>query len=169
MESSRGGPCVRPFIKWGIFVVAVAILLTFDLLLKSWAATNMPSQPSRDLIPGLLGLTYTSNTGAAFGLFANFEWGRWFLTAVKILLMGGLLWFYHKVPQRKNIWLIRIPVILVFAGGVGNLYDRVAFGYVRDMLAFLFVNFPIFNLADVYVVAGCILGALVMFIVKDFL
>jgi len=166
-ESGRGGPGARPFIKWGIFVVAVAVLLALDLLLKSWAAGNMPGQPGRDLIPGLLGLTYTRNTGAAFGLFANQDWGRWVLTAVKILLMGGLLWFYHKLPQRKHAWLIRIPVILVFAGGVGNLYDRIAFGYVRDMLAFLFVNFPIFNLADVYVVVGCFLGAAVVFIVKD--
>ena len=149
-------------------MVATAVLLALDLWLKSWAAANLMGQPNRDLIPGFLGLTYTRNTGAAFGLLANFDWGRWVLILVKIVLMGGLLWFYNRLPQEKRFWLIRIPIILIFAGGVGNLFDRIAFGYVRDMLAFLFVNFPIFNLADVYVVAGAFLGAFVLlFVIKD--
>ena len=143
--------------------------MALDLWLKSWADANLQGQPVRNLIPGILGLTYTRNTGAAFGFLAGFEWGRWVLTVVKIVLMAGLLWFFHRLPHEKRFWLIRIPVILIFAGGVGNLFDRVSLGYVRDMLAFLFVNFPIFNLADVYVVAGCFLGAFIMFfVVKDF-
>jgi len=155
-------------ITWGILLVAAAVLLALDLWLKSWAAANLMGQPSRDLIPGFLGLTYTRNTGAAFGLLANFEWSRWLFTVVKIVLMGGLLWFYGRLPLEKRFWLIRVPIILIFAGGVGNLFDRIAFGYVRDMLAFLFINFPIFNLADVYVVAGAFLGAFVLlFVIKD--
>jgi len=154
---------------WAIFLVGVAVLLALDLVLKSWAAANLQGQAARTLVPGFLGLTYTRNTGAAFGFLANAEWGRWVLTIVKIILMGGLIWFYHRLPLEKRFWLIRIPVILIFAGGVGNLFDRVMFGYVRDMLAFLFANFPIFNLADVYVVAGCLFGAFIMlFVVKDF-
>jgi len=69
----------------------------------------------------------------------------------------------------RRFWLIRIPIILIFAGGVGNLWDRVLLGYVRDMLVFLFVRFPVFNLADIFVVVGCFVGAFVMFfVVKDF-
>jgi len=158
--------------QWAIFAITVAVLLALDLWLKSWAATNLQWQPSRDIIPGFLGLTYTRNTGAAFGLLANAEWGRWVLTIFKFVIMGGLLWVYYylsKSPIQKRLWLIRIPVILIFAGGVGNLVDRMAFGYVRDMLEFLFINFPIFNLADIYVVVGCFLGMFVMlFVVKDF-
>ena len=157
--------------QWGIFVITVAVLLTLDLLLKYWAAANLQGQIGRDIIPHFLGLTYTRNHGAAFGLFANAAWGRWVLTTFKIVVMCGLLWtyFYLSKKPEKKLWLLRIPVILIFTGGVGNLFDRIAFGYVRDMLAFLFINFPIFNLADVYVVAGCILGMFVMlFVVKDF-
>ena len=154
--------------SWGILLVAAAVLLVLDLWLKSWAAANLLGQPSRDLIPGFLGLTYTRNTGAAFGLFAGFEWGRWVLTVVKIVLMAGLLWVYHRLPAERKYWLLRTPIILIFAGGIGNLYDRMAFGYVRDMLAFLFVNFPIFNLADVYVTTGAFFGAfIILFVVKD--
>ncbi|MCL1788228.1 MAG: signal peptidase II [Defluviitaleaceae bacterium] len=155
-------------IPWAVLLVVATVLLALDLWLKSWAAANLLGQPSRDLIPGFLGLTYTRNTGAAFGLFANFEWGRWVLTIVKIVLMAGLLWVFHRLPLERKYWLLRAPIILIFAGGIGNLYDRMAFGYVRDMLAFLFVNFPIFNLADVYVTTGAFVGAFIMlFVIKD--
>ena len=155
-------------IPWMILLVTAAALLALDLWLKSWAAATLPGQPGRDIIPGVLGLTYTRNTGAAFGLFAGFEWGRWVLTAVKIVLMAGLLWVFHRLPPGKRYWLLRAPIILIFAGGIGNLYDRMTLGYVRDMLAFLFVNFPIFNLADVYVTTGAFVGAFIMlFVIKD--
>jgi len=160
----------KRLVNLGILLAATAVLLGLDLLLKSWAVDNLMGQPERVLVPGLLGLTFTRNAGAAFGLLGNFEWGRWVLTILKIALMFGLLWYYHcRIPLEKRFWAVRIPAILIFAGGLGNLFDRIIFGYVRDMLAFLFINFPIFNLADVYVVAGCFLGAFVMmFVVKDF-
>jgi len=153
---------------WGILLVSVAALLTLDLILKSWAVSNLMEQPGRDLIPGLLGITFTRNTGAAFGLFANQNWGRWVLTIVKVVLMLGILWYYHRLPLEKKNWALRVPMILILAGGLGNLYDRIVLGYVRDMLEFLFINFPIFNLADVFVVVGCFTGAFVlMFVVRD--
>jgi len=151
-----------------LFGVA-AVLVAADLLLKIWAADNMAGEPVRTLVPGVLGLTYLRNTGAAFGFLANADWGRWVLTVVKIVLMAGLLWYYNRLPLERRFWLMRVPIILIFAGGIGNLWDRVLLGYVRDMLMFLFVRFPIFNLADVFVVVGCFMGAFVMlFVVKDF-
>jgi len=153
---------------WGILLLATAIMVALDLLLKSWSVANLEGQPSRVLIPGILGLRYTINTGAAFGLLANNEWGRWVLTFINCVFMGGLLWYYSRIPQEKRFWLLRIPVIMIFAGGLGNLYDRVTLGYVRDMLDFLFINFAIFNLADVFVTVGVFLGAFVLlFVVKD--
>ena len=150
-------------------MLVAAILLALDLWLKSWAAANLQGMDGRVLLPGFLGLTYTRNTGAAFGLLANFEWGRWVLTAVKVILMGGLLWYYNRIPLEKRHWFIRVPIILILAGGIGNLYDRIAFGYVRDMLEFLFINFPIFNLADVFVTTGVFVGGfIILFVVKDF-
>ena len=159
----------KRLISWLIFLLAAAVLVGLDLLFKSWAAANLQGQPSRTLIPGILGLTYTRNTGAAFGVLANFAFARSFLIIVKIVLMCGILWVYQRIPHEKEYWLVRVPTILIFAGGIGNLHDRIILGYVRDMLRFLFINFPIFNLADVFVVVGCFAGAFVMFfIVKDF-
>jgi len=157
------------FFYFVILLIAAAALVVADIWLKGWAAANLQGTPTQVLIPGLLGLTYHRNTGAAFGLLANFEWGRLVLIVVKVVLMGGLLWFYNRVPSGKKYWWLRVPIILIFAGGIGNLWDRITLGYVRDMLAFLFIDFPIFNLADVFVVTGCFLGAFVMlFVVRDF-
>ena len=154
--------------SWGIFILCSGVLIALDLWLKHWAAANLQNQPPRGLVPGLIGLTYLENPGAAFGLFAGFAWGRVVLSVVSILLMVGILWYYSRIPTEKRFWFIRAPLILIFAGGVGNLIDRLALGVVRDMLQFLFINFPIFNLADVYVTVGAFSFMFVtLFIVKD--
>lgn len=148
--------------------MVVIALVAMDLWLKAWATTHLLGQPNRDLIPGVLGLTYLRNTGAAFGMFAGQDWGRWALAIVKVVLMGGLLLFYNRLPFEKRFWFIRIPIILIFAGGIGNLYDRIFLGAVRDMLMFLFVNFPVFNLADIFVTVGCFSAVfMLLFVVKD--
>ena len=154
--------------SWGVFVLCSGVLIALDLWLKHWAAVNLQNQPPRGLIPGLLGLTYLENPGAAFGLFAGFAWGRLVLSVVSILLMIGILWYYNRIPVEKRFWFLRVPLILIFAGGAGNLFDRLAFGAVRDMLQFLFIDFPVFNLADVYVTTGAFsLIFITIFVVKD--
>jgi len=151
-----------------ILLFAVGVLLALDLILKVWAQNNLSPFVTREFIPGFLGLTYLRNTGAAFGFLAEADWGRWVLTIVKIILMAGLLWYYWRLPVDRKFWLLRVPIIFIVAGGIGNLWDRITLGYVRDMLAFGFINFPIFNLADVWVVIGCFSAAFVMlFLLKE--
>jgi len=154
---------------WLIFVIGAGVLVALDLWLKSWAQSNLQGGLPRDFIPGILGLTYYENPGAAFGFLGGFEWSQWILSAVKIVILLVLLWYYNRLPMEKKYWLTRVPLILIFAGGVGNLIDRVSLGVVRDMLEFLFMNFAIFNLADVFVVAG-VFSLLIfeIFVVKDF-
>lgn len=153
-----------------IFPIATAILLALDLLLKVWAQENLMGQPGFSLISGILGLTYLENSGVAFGMFANAAWGQWAFSILKIVVIIGLAWYYYaRIPFEKRHWLIRVPLILVVSGGMGNLVDRITLGHVRDMLTFEFMNFPVFNLADVYVVIGCFAMAFVtMFVIKDF-
>ena len=156
------------FKSWSIFVFCSGVLVALDLWLKHWAAVNLQNQPPRSLIPGFIGLTYIENPGAAFGLFAGFAWGRYVLSVASFFFMIGILWYFNRIPKEKRFWFIRVPLILIFAGGMGNLFDRLAFGAVRDMLRFLFINFPIFNLADVYVTVGAFGFMFVtLFIVKD--
>jgi signal peptidase II len=153
---------------WIILIITVAVLLALDLWLKAWASANLLGE-HRSLISGFLGLTYFRNTGAAFGLFSGVNAARWILSILKIVIITGLIWFYNKIPLEKLYWSIRVPIILIIAGGLGNLVDRAWLGSVRDMLVFEFVNFPIFNLADVYVVVGCFVGLFIMlFVVKEF-
>jgi len=154
---------------WITFVVVAGVLLALDLWLKSWSGANLMNQPPRVLVSGFLRLTYFENSGAAFGFLAGAGWGRWFLTIFNIVVLLGLLWYYNKLPLERKFWLMRVPLILIFAGGIGNLFDRIYLGVVRDMLEFLFINFAIFNLADVWVVVGVFsLLFVVLFVIRDF-
>jgi len=161
----------RKLTLWIVFILGAGVMLALDLWLKIWSETNqvMLRQDRPYIINGFLGMTYFENSGAAFGLAGGFAWSQVVLSIVKTLLLLGVLWYYHRLSQllEKKYWLVRIPVIMIFAGGVGNLFDRITLGVVRDMLEFLFVNFAIFNLADVFVVAGVISwGIFDVFIVK---
>ncbi|MCL2199554.1 MAG: signal peptidase II [Defluviitaleaceae bacterium] len=153
---------------WVVFVVATVVLLALDIWLKVWAVDNLQGQPRRVLIDGILGLTYLENTGAIFGLFGGLN-ARWILAGFKAVILVGVGLYYWWLPHEPRMWFLRVPLILVFAGGVGNLFDRVAIGAVRDMLEFLFINFYIFNLADVYVTVGVfVLAFIALFVIKDF-
>ena len=153
---------------WLIFALGGAFLVFLDLWFKQWAAANVTSRQPVVLIPGILGLTFLENTGAAFGFLASAQQGRIFLTIASALLMAAILWYYNNIPEGKKYWLVRVPVILVFAGGLGNLIDRIALGHVRDMLEFLFIRFPIFNLADVFITTGTFSFVFFgLFVVKD--
>ena len=153
-----------------VFPIAVGVLVAFDILLKVWAVENLMGQPNLTLLSGILGLTYHENTGVAFGLGAGQAWGQWVFSGLKMVIIAGLVWFYfRRLPFERRHWVIRVPIILIIAGGIGNLIDRMTLGHVRDMLMFEFINFPIFNLADVYVVVGCFTMAFVtLFIMKEF-
>jgi len=157
---------VLPMVIMGL---ACGILAFLDIRLKNWSYQNLSGESSRVLIDGFLGLTYHENTGAAFGFLAGSDWSRWFLVIVKIVLIAGIIIYMRCLPTGKKYWLLHVPLMLIVAGGIGNLVDRLLLGSVRDMLEFLFIDFPIFNLADVYVVTG-VISFLVfeLFVVKHF-
>jgi len=144
------------------------VLVVLDQWLKLWAVSNLQSQPGRSFIPGILYLTYLENTGAAFGFLSGFGGAQWFLSIYKIAILIAALVYFFKLPYEKRFLWLRIPLVLIMTGGIGNLIDRVRMGFVIDMLEFGFINFPIFNLADIYVTVGASLFVLmVIFAVKD--
>ena len=132
-------------------LVAAAILVGIDQWVKAWAYTGLSERIT--VIPGVFYLTYLENTGAAFGLFQ----GRAFaLGIVSIVILSFVLYLLlsGKVSGRAIIW----GLSLVLAGGVGNLIDRMTRGFVIDYLDFsALFGFPIFNLADCFVVIGTVL------------
>ena len=137
-------------IKYWALIVAAA-LVGLDQLVKAWAYAGLDERIT--VIPGLFYLTYLENTGAAFGLFQ----GRAFvLGLVSIVILAFVLYLLlsGKAKGRVLIW----GLCLVLAGGVGNLIDRLARGFVIDYLDFsALFGFPIFNLADCFVVVGTVL------------
>ena len=139
--------------------IAVLLLLALDQATKDAARASLRPVGSRTLIPGVLGLRYSENTGAAFSSFSG---STGLLTALTALLVAGILiWLLtHRQEPRR----FRIPLLLILAGGAGNLIDRLCFSYVTDFIELLFVRFAIFNLADILITAGAIwLAAAVLF------
>lgn len=134
-----------------IYTIAMVLLVVLDQLVKFGVRTAIPLDGQMDFIPHVLGLTYIRNTGAAFSMLDG-GGARWFfviLTAIVVLVLLYLL-YGKKITHPFGCWMLA----LVVAGAVGNLIDRVLFGSVVDMFETLFMQFPIFNVADIFVVVG---------------
>ena len=105
------------------------------------------------LLPGLLRLERVHNYGAAWSSFSG---ARWLLVGVTTLGLGALFWLATRIVRHPlGVW----SVWLVIGGGAGNLIDRVQLGYVVDMFATEFIDFPVFNVADIFVTCGAFAGA----------
>ena len=109
---------------------------------------------SAAFLPGLVRLTRLHNTGAAWGSFSG---STALLTAVTAVLLVAVAWLVLKKVIRHPLGLC--AAMLVLGGGIGNMIDRICRGYVVDMFDLEFMSYPIFNLADCFVVVGVILGA----------
>ena len=144
-----------------MFVLAGLILL-LDQGTKIWAASALRGQPLV-LIPGALELTYLENRGAVWGLMQG--WQILFLVAT-FLFLGALVWFYIK-KHRDMTALTRVILSLLFSGAVGNLIDRMALGYVRDMIYVSLIHFPVFNVADSAITIAAALLVIETFFVKN--
>ena len=106
---------------------------------------------NRMLLPGVIRITSARNTGMALGLMPNSTWAVLLLSA---LLLGLCIWLLRGM---RLSGMAAAGVSLMAGGALGNLIDRAALGYVRDLFELLFVKFYIFNIADVGVVAGAVL------------
>ena len=142
---------------------AAAVLL--DQVTKHLAVAHLKLQMEIVLIPGVFELRYLENRGAAFGLFQNRQ--MFFVcAAVVIFLLIGF--FYGRIPGGRRYLPMRICGVLICAGAVGNLIDRIRYQYVVDFFYFRLIDFPIFNVADCYAVIACILFAyLILFFYKE--
>ena len=141
------------------------LLIALDQWTKHWARAHLQPVGTRPVWEGFFALTYVENRGAAFGLMQG---GRWFFVVLTVVVLAGMVYYYIRLPQTGKNWLVRVPMIFVFAGAAGNLIDRAWLGYVTDMFQFTFINFPVFNVADVCLVIGtAALAAVLLFIIRD--
>ena len=146
-------------------VVLFIALVLFDLFTKS-AAVNALSDGRRiPLIPGALEFYYIQNRGAAFGMFQN---GTFILSLISLTALIVLTVIYLKVPDGKKYLTLRIVLLFISAGAAGNLYDRLTLKYVRDFIYFSLIDFPVFNVADIYVTCSVfVLAFLILFYYKE--
>lgn len=145
-------------IRLAIFCWAGAIAFSLDQLTKRWVLSNIPAGSRRPFIPGVLDLFHVQNDGAAFSIGSGRPLFFAALTAVVVL---GMMYI---VMREKNLPYPLIAILgLVAGGGIGNGLERVAHGSVTDFLATTFMNFAIFNVADIFVTCGIIAACIYWF------
>lgn len=139
-------------------ILLCAALVGIDQVLKYLAVQYLAPVGAAPFIPGFIEFRYTENTGAAFNLLSGHQGILIAITGVALLF--GLFILLFRRPKNK---LEYISILMIVAGGIGNLVDRIANGFVVDYLRFLFVEFAIFNFADCLVVIGFILLVIAIF------
>lgn len=143
-----------------MYYLLAICLIVIDQLVKLWVRSAIPLGQSIPFIPYVMDLAYVQNTGAAFSIFSQHTWILTLISLVGSVFLAILLW--------KNYfpgWVGKLSLSLVLAGAVGNLIDRALLGYVTDMFQTTFINFAVFNVADICVVVG---GFLLVFYVLFF-
>lgn len=134
------------------YLIAIAALIAVDQGVKIWVLNALQPIGSMPVLGNILEFSYVENRGAAFGILQN---ARWFFITVTILLVIVCIFFlfFRKMKSR----LANAALILIIAGGIGNLIDRIFRGFVVDFIYFKAINFAVFNIADSCVVIGAVL------------
>ena len=138
---------------YALMAAFAAVIVIVDQLTKYLTIANIPLGGFVEAVPGLFHLTYVRNFGAAF---SSFEGQQWLFAIIFAIFTAGIIYDFAKkaLPFTKlERWLI----VAIYGGGLGNMIDRVRFGYVVDMICVDFIDFPVFNVADCFITCGCVL------------
>lgn len=140
------------------------ILVIADQLTKHLAVVRLKNQAAYNLINSILEFNYLENRGAAFGVLQN---QKYFFVFVALIFIGVIVFVLIKVPTQKKYYSLNILLVMIAAGAVGNMIDRVRYDYVVDFIYLVCIQFPIFNVADIYVTtATVILVFQILFVYK---
>ncbi len=146
-------------------VLFFILLVILDQITKNLAVVYLKDKPAYVIWDGVFELHYLENSGAAFGMLQNQKILFVTIAAVILVIIGYVL---IKLPRNKHFAMLEMLLVLIASGAVGNMIDRVQFNYVVDFFYFKLIDFPIFNVADIYVSVSCVLLAiLVIFFYKD--
>ena len=146
-------------------IIAVVVLILLDQGTKLWALASLKPSHNVTLVDGFMDLEFVENTGVAMGML---DGQRGLILITTVIITIGLIWFYITMPKKKEYFPLRVSLVLILSGAIGNIIDRLFRGYVVDFFKFTFVKWYVFNVADIYVVTGVILLALmIIFVVKD--
>ena len=149
----------------GFALISFILLILFDQWTKSLAVANLMNQEPFVIVKDVFQLRYLENRGAAFGMMQG---QQTFFVISALIAVVVITYVYFKLPWEKRFHPLRAVVLFIAAGAVGNLIDRLVLGYVVDFFYFELIDFPIFNVADIYVTcATVILALLILFYYKE--
>lgn len=140
-------------------VIALAGIF-LDQITKYLAVVHLKEKEAYVLWDQVFQLEYLENRGAAFGMLQNQQ--IFFFFSV-ILISAVVVWFYFRVPMEKKFLPLRLCAVFIMAGAYGNFIDRLRLGYVIDFFYFKLIDFPVFNVADIYVTISTIVFCLLLF------
>lgn len=139
------------------FVLCIGIIV-LDFLVKLWAKTDLSQIGSIPVWEGVFHLTYVENRGAAFGIMQN---KVWFFVIVALVAIPVIVYVFRKYQNRSQT--LNMGLCFILAGAVGNMIDRITLGFVVDFLDFRIIDFPVFNIADIFVCVGA--GLIAVFVI----
>jgi len=146
------------------FVLIIAFVF-LDQFTKKLASVHLQDKPAIKIIDGVLELNFLKNSGAAFGMLQN---QKVFFVLIAAIMLIVIAYVLFRMPDDKKYNIMHILLVLVASGAAGNMIDRIKNEYVIDFIYFVIINFPIFNVADIYVtVATFIFAILLLFYYKD--
>lgn len=148
-----------------LLIITILVLVVIDQLVKHWAVDVLQPVGTMDFIHfgnfRIINLTYLENNGAIFGSMSG---QRWFLVGFTSLVVVAVFVFMFMSLKRSK--LLATSIMLFVAGGIGNLIDRIRFGYVVDMFEIKLFRFAIFNVADICVTIGFVLVFIYVFFIE---
>lgn len=146
-------------------LIMMFILIAIDQFTKHLAVLNLKDKPAYTIIDGVFELNYLENRGAAFGMLQN---QKGFFVLISCVVLIAIFYILVKMPESKKYNILHVLLVLIASGAIGNMIDRVRLEYVVDFFYFVLINFPIFNMADIYVSVACVMLAVVMlFVYKE--
>ncbi len=135
-------------------IVMIVLLVALDQFTKYLACEYLQDKPAIKIIDGVLELNFLKNSGAAFGMLQN---QKVFFILVAVLILFIIAYVLFRMPDDKKYNVMHILLVLIASGAAGNMIDRVRQDYVVDFIYFVIINFPIFNVADIYVTVATFL------------
>lgn len=137
---------------YAVAIIAVVLGVALDQFTKYLATTHIQDN-AITIIDGVFELRYLKNYGAAFGMLQN---QQWFFLIVTLITLCIVAFIYVKLPHNKHFTPLRICLVTLVAGAIGNMIDRISLGYVVDFFYFELIDFPIFNVADIFATVSTI-------------
>lgn len=155
----------KKIILLGADILLLAVLIFLDQLTKHFAVVYLKDQMPISIIDGVFELNYLENRGAAFGMLQD---QKLFFIFIAVVILAVIVYVLIKTPNQRKYTKLNIALVCIAGGAIGNMIDRLKLDYVVDFLYFSLINFPIFNVADIYVTLSAIyLVILLLFVYKE--